>query len=867
MRPLLFVFLCVMSAMCLTMGHAQVPLYMDPDAPIDTRVQDLLGRMTLAEKASLWKHGSPAIERLGVPAYDWWSEGLHGVARAGYATVFPQAIGLASMWDPALMESIGAAIGDEARAKHHDFVRRGQRGQNQGLSFWSPNINLFRDPRWGRGMETYGEDPFLTGKTGAAFIRGLQGTDPRYFRVTATMKHFAVHSGPESERHTFNAVPSVRDVRESYLPHFRMCVTEAHVQSVMCAYNRFAGAPCCGSNTLLESILRREWGFDGYVTSDCGAIEDIFKGHKIASDVAGATALAIRAGTDLACAWEDAAPEEAVKSGLLSELELDRSIARLLKARIQLGMFDPPERVPYAATPINVLGSAAHRALALEAARKSIVLLKNDGHVLPLRGNARSIAVIGPNANDVLSLLGNYYGTPDGAVTPLEGIKQRAGSSTEVLYAAATPFAGGTALLEPVPAGSLSHREKSQRIPGLHAEYFRGGSATGVPAVVRTDSTIDFTWCRSLPLNCGDSTEFSVRWTGEIQAPFSGTFHLGTFGFRSFRIVLGDSVVAHASWGSEMPDYASLRLEQGKWYALKIEATCRASGNLVQFLWEVPDPQREKKALALARKADITILVLGLSPRVEGEEMSVEVKGFHGGDRTDIALPESQRHLLRSVIALGKPFILVLMNGSALALPEIAHTPAIVEAWYPGQSGGTALAEILFGDVNPSGRLPVTFYASTSDLPPFSEYSMHERTYRFFSGKPLYPFGHGLSYTSFAYKNLSTNVGNVPRDTARVITVRAEITNTGARAGDEVAQMYVRAVKSAVARPRKDLRAFRRISISPGCTVPVEFTLNPADCAYYDDRSERWIVESGEYEIQVGSSSEDIRLSTRITLR
>ncbi len=840
-------------------GQGSIPPYKDPSVSLDDRVRDLLSRMTLEEKAGQWVNAAPAIERLGIPAYDWWSEGLHGVARAGYATVFPQAIGLAATWDVELLEAIGAAIGDEARAKHHDFVRKGQHGRYQGLTFWSPNINLFRDPRWGRGMETFGEDPYLSGKMGAAFIRGLQGDHPRYLKVVGTMKHFAVHSGPEPERHSFDVTPSVRDLRESYLPHFRMCVEEANVQSVMCAYNRYAGDPCCGSSTLLDKILRKEWGFEGYVTSDCGAIGDIVKGHRVRNDAAEASALAIRAGTDLNCSFQDAAPLEAVHRGLLTEAELDRAIGRLLRARFKLGMFDPPAMVPYTSIPMTAVGSAPHRNLALDAARKSIVLLKNEGNILPITGPPKQIAVVGPNADDVLSLLGNYFGVPDGAVTPLEGLRKRAGKETKITYAHGARFADGMPLLQVIDPEYLSHTDLHTVTPGLRADFFRGRNTAGEPAVTRIDASVNFSWCTQLPLDCGDSADFAVRWSGMLTPPLSGTYNLGTFGFRSYSLRIGDSVVTFSPGAGEVPSCGSVDLEAGKQYPLRLEGICRQSGSLVQLLWEIPDPAMEAKAIAAANESDLVLLTLGLTPRTEGEEMNVTVPGFLGGDRTDITLPDSQRRLLRAIVALGKPVVLVLLNGSALALPELALIPAAVEAWYPGQAGGTALAEILFGDVNPSGRLPLTFYAKTGDLPRFADYAMKGRTYRFFEGKPLFPFGHGLSYTHFLYSGVRLSQNSIPSSFDDSIWISVDITNTGLRSGSEVVQLYVRAKQSGVGSPLKDLRGFRRITLQEGEQETVRFQLRPSDFSVFDQDGNTWRVAKGAYGILVGSSSEDIR--------
>jgi beta-glucosidase len=847
-------------------GQQTPPPYLNPSLDIPDRVRDLLSRMTLEEKAAQWVHNAPAIQRLGIPAYDWWSEGLHGVARAGYATVFPQAIGMAATWDTEILEAIGTAIGDEARAKHHDFVRRGERGGYQGLTFWSPNINLFRDPRWGRGMETLGEDPFLTGKTAAAFIRGLQGDHPRYLKLVGTMKHFAVHSGPEPDRHTFDAVPTERDLRESYLPHFRMCVSEARVQSVMCAYNRFEGKPCCGSNALLAGILRNEWGFTGYVTSDCGAIGDIYLTHRVTRDAAGAAALAIRAGTDLNCSFGDAAPLEAVRQGLLKEAELDVAIGRLLRARFQLGMFDPPELVPFASTPMSVVGSDHHRALALSAARKSIVLLKNHGDLLPLKKNLKRIAVIGPNADDMLSLLGNYYGIPEKPVTPLAGIRAHVGENTEVLFASGSSFADDVPLLEVIDPQFLSHTSDTGPAPGLLAEYYIGGTPTGKAPLCRIDGRVDFNWCATLPLECGDSAEFTVHWNGLLVPPVTGTYHLGGFGFRRFSISVDGSAVVTAESGSETPIAGKVHLQAGNPYRFRLEGACARSGSLVRLLWEIPRTDREEEAVSLARTADVVILALGLSPRLEGEEMKMEVAGFRGGDRTDIRLPELQQRLLRSITRLGRPVVLLLLSGSALAIDDAASVPAILECWYPGQAGGTAIAEILFGDVNPSGRLPVTFYRSVRDLPAFEDYSMKGRTYRFFEGEPVFPFGHGLSYTRFGYSGLRLTAGarTMPRDGA--IDLEVDVTNQGMRQGDEVVQMYVRSTQSRVPRPKKDLRGFSRISLNPGEKAVVRFSFHASAVEYYETSTQGWTVEPGDYEILVGASSEDVRQKLIVTI-
>ena len=703
---------------------AQTPDYLNQDLPFERRVNDLVGRMTLEEKVSQMKDVAPAIERLGIPEYNWWNEALHGVARSGLATSFPQAIGLAATWDDSLIFQMATVISDEARAKHHEYVRAGSRQRYQGLTFWSPNINLFRDPRWGRGQETYGEDPFLTGRLAVQFIRGMQGDDPKYLKTVATVKHFAVHSGPEPERHSFDAVVSERDLRESYLPHFAAGIREGGAYSLMCAYNRVEGKAACGSDMLLEVILRGEWGFSGYVVSDCGAIDDIYLRHKVVATGAEAAALAVKTGTDLECGRVYTNLVDAVKQGLITEQEIGTAVKRLFLARFKLGMFDSPDRVRWAQIPYGVLDRPAHRELARRVARESIVLLKNAGGVLPLRKDLATLAVLGPNADQWRMLLGNYNGMPADPVTPLRGIREAVGRGTRVLYARGADLADG----------------------------FPGTDGPSVPAET-----------------------------------------------------------------------------------LAVEA------------------------VKAARQADAVVLFLGLTARLEGEEMRVELEGFRGGDRTRIDLPAAQERLLERIVAVGKPTVLVLLNGSALAVSWAQqHVPAIVEAWYPGQAAGTAIADVLFGDYNPGGRLPVTFYKSVDDLPPFDDYRMEGRTYRFFKGTPLYPFGYGLSYTSFAYKQLRTSAGTLRADDT--LTVRVDVTNTGQREGDEVVQLYVRHLGSRVTRPREDLRGYRRVTLRPGETRTVQFPLVAASLAYWNPDSHRWVVEDEPVEIAVASAAADLRL-------
>jgi len=815
--------------------------FQNPDLPLEARVADLVGRMTLEEKAGQVQYDAPAIPRLGVPAYNWWNEALHGVARAGRATVFPQAIGLAATWDTALMFRVATAISVEARAKHHEAVREGRRGIYEGLTFWSPNINIFRDPRWGRGMETFGEDPFLTGRLAVQFIRGMQGDDPRYLRTVATAKHFAVHSGPEPERHRFDAVPNERDLRETYLPAFEVSVVEGGARSVMCAYNRVRGDPACASALLLHDILRGEWHFGGYVVSDCWAITDIHMFHRVAADEVEASARALRAGTDLSCGPEYQSLVQAVSRGLVAQAALDSAVTRLFRARFRLGMFDPPERVAYASIPYSENESPEHHALALEAARKSIVLLRNAGDVLPLRRDLGTIAVIGPDADDAELLLGNYNGLPSAPVTPLEGIRRAVAARTQVLYARGSDLAENTPSFDVVPAGAL---------PGLTAEYFANQGFSGTPFATRTEPVLDHTWMEDAPLAGMPADWFSVRWTGTLRAPVAGRYALGLRALGGARLFLGDSlVVAISDRHTVNTEWASLDLAAGEMRALRVEYFDRRPDALVQLLWAPPRGDQRAEAVAAARRADAVIMVLGLSPRLEGEEMRVQVPGFAGGDRVSLDLPAPQEDLLEAVAATGKPLVLVLLSGSALAVNWAAeHVPAIVEAWYPGQASGTAIADVLFGEVNPGGRLPVTFYRSADQLPPFTDYGMDGRTYKYFRGDPLFPFGHGLSYTRWRYHDLRAPERIRSGET---VEVSVEVENAGPRAGEEVVQVYVAHPDSPVPAPIRALEGFRRVTLASGEHRRVTFRLTPRQLSVVDQQG-RWVQLPGVVTVSVG---------------
>jgi beta-glucosidase len=852
----------------------------NPDRDFEARARDLVSRMTVDEKVSQLMNQAAAIPRLGVPEYEWWNECLHGVARAGVATVFPQAIGLAATFDAPLVHEMAGVIADEARAKHHQFLRQGQRGRYQGLTFWSPNINIFRDPRWGRGQETYGEDPFLTGRIGVAFVKGLQGDDPRYYEVVATAKHYAVHSGPEPERHRFDARPTERDLWETYLPAFRELVRVGGAASVMSAYNRVDGEPATASRRLLTGILREQWGFGGYVVSDCGAVDDIFMRHELVATAEEASALALTRGCDLECGSTFRTLGKALERGLVKEEDLDVALRRLFAARMRLGMFDPPERVAYARIPYSVNDSPEHDRLARRVAQESIVLLKNDG-ILPLRKDVGTIAVVGPTADDLVSLLGNYNGTPSHPVTILAGVRAAVSPKTRVLYARGCDLvegrqdpraaeAIGAAFLRPAP-GSPEH--------GLEGEYFRGRDLQGEPVLTRVDPVVAFRWDRGSPTDelvargelppdralAGDG--FSVRWTGVLVPPASGEYELTVTGNDGVRLFVDGRKVLEDWTETSVARAVSARvaLAGGREHELKLEYFEGARDAEVRLGWKPPGSGSPfEDAVEAARESDVVFFVGGLTAEVEGEEMRVSYPGFAGGDRTDIELPAVQERMLEALHATGQPVVLVLTSGSALAVRWAQQNlPAIVLAWYPGQRGGDAVADVLFGDANPAGRLPVTFYRSAAQLPAFADYAMEGRTYRYFRGEPLYPFGHGLSYTRFDYSGLQLSR---PRLGARdTLTASLDVANVGARDGDEVVQLYVREVEATPASANRELRGFERVGVRAGGRAQVRFTLVPErDFAHYDEAKKALAVRPGEYEIEVGASSRDLRLRGRV---
>jgi beta-glucosidase len=858
---------CLLAAIPGVSQEGTPPGARDSGLTFETRARALVSGMTLDEKVAQMQHRAPPIPRLGIPAFDWWNEALHGVARNGVATVFPQAIGMASTWNPPLIRREAEVIGTEARAKYAEALMQHRHGTYQGLTFWSPNINIFRDPRWGRGQETYGEDPFLTSRVGVAFVRGLQGDHPKYFKVIATPKHYAVHSGPESLRHAFDARPSLRDLYETYLPAFEACVTEGGAWSIMGAYNRVMGAPCCASDLLLGNILRKQWHFGGYVVSDCGAIDDIVHGHRGVATSAEASAMAVKAGCDLTCGNEYGSLIEAVERKLITEEEINVSVRRLFTARMKLGLFDPPADVPFASIPPELNDTPEHSALALQVARESIVLLKNTEHNLPLPKSLGTIAVIGPNADDVGVLLGNYNGTPSHPVTILDGIRRAAGTA-RVLYARGSEHADGAPpRLEPVPGRVLSTTEDGRVISGLTGSYYAAMQPEGSPAFVRSDTTVDFRWGNSAAAPGLPADRFSVRWTGVLTPDSTGDYLLGASVDDGFRLYL-DGLLFLEDWhnGGVRSGAREIRLVAGIPHDIRLEYYENGGDAIVQLGWRRNSGDPAEQAAALARQADRVVVVLGLTPGLEGEEMDVSLPGFRGGDRTDIALPAIQQRLLERLAAVGKPVTLVLLNGSALAIGWAKeHVQGVIEAWYPGQQGGNAVAEVLFGDYNPGGRLPVTFYASVNDLPPFEDYAMAGRTYRYFSGPVLFPFGHGLSYTTFAYgqPRIVSPLGK-SEDTLRV---RFPLKNTGDRDGDEVVQAYVRNLSvKGDNEPIKSLKAFQRVHLARGQEMSIMLPIARASLRGYNEKTGRVEVLPGLYEVQVGASSSDIRGTTRVAV-
>jgi beta-glucosidase len=832
----------------------------DTKLSFEQRVNDVVSRLTLEEKVKQLLNATPAVPRLGIEAYDWWNEVLHGVARTPYkVTVFPQAIGMAATWDTNSLQRMADYAALEGRAVHNKAIAEGRtRERYLGLTYWTPNINIFRDPRWGRGQETYGEDPFLTAMLGRAFVHGLQGDDPKYLKAAACAKHFAVHSGPEPSRHVDNFDPSAYDLWDTYLPAFKELVTKANVAGVMCAYNAVNTQPCCANDLLMTDILRTQWKFKGYVTSDCWAIDDFFKYHKTHKDSVSSAVDAVMHGTDVECGTSVYYTLlNGVKNGLIKEAQLDISLRRLFLIRYRLGLFDPEFMVKYAQTPTTILESPQHKAHALKMAQQSIVLLKNESRTLPLSKTIKKILVVGPNANNPISVLGNYNGTPSEIVTALAGIKNKLGNNAEVIYEKAINFTNDTLLIQKDISSLYQYDGK----PGVKAEYFDNEKLEGLPVFSTIEKEINHFWQEGTsPCPGLKSIHYSARYTTSITATQDEIMNFESEANDGYRIIINDSTVIDVwernRWGSKQ---FNLPVKKGASY--KIQMTFRqGGGDAAVKLFAGNYVKTDFIALAEKYKdVDAIIFVGGISPQLEGEEMPVTVPGFKGGDRTSIMLPAVQTELMKALKKTGKPIVLVMMTGSAIAIPwEDQNIPGIINAWYGGQSAGTAIADVLFGDYNPAGRLPVTFYKSDNDLAGFSNYSMANRTYRYFKGDALYPFGYGLSYTTFHYGGLS-----IPANTraGKNVIVNVNITNTGNNDGEEVIQLYISNQNKTIRSAIKALKGFQRISLKAGETKTISFNITPDDLSAVDEKGLLKQLR-GNVSISVGGGQPEIKNKT-----
>ncbi|WP_302613581.1 xylan 1,4-beta-xylosidase [uncultured Bacteroides sp.] len=829
---------------------AQMLPYRNPDLSPEKRADDLCSRLTLEEKAKLMMNSSPAIERLGIPAFDWWSEALHGVGRNGLATVFPSCIGMAASFDDDLIEKVFTAVSDEARAKNTLARKQGNVGKYKCLSFWTPNINVFRDPRWGRGQETYGEDPYMNGRMGLRVVRGLQG-DPnsKYFKLHACAKHYAVHSGPEKTRHQFNIenLPA-RELWETYLPAFKMLVQDGDVQQVMCAYQRFEGSPCCGSNRLLNSILRYKWSFDGLVVSDCGAIGDFYREgrHEVSKDAKAASALGVLSGTDVECGGVYKNLPGAVKRGDIKESDIDVSVKRLLKGRFELGDFDPDSLVGWTSIPMSVVNCKEHRDLARKMGREQMVLLKNNG-ILPLSPTSDKVMVMGPNATDSTMQWGIYYGQPGHTVTILEGLQSRVGHEL--------PYTRGCAVTQMTDRESIFGSMTNSKGTGMEALYWNNTDMSGTPitqahytSAIRLDNGGYTVFAPGVNL-----TNFTTRITGSYTADRDETLNMVFNNDDGLRIIInGDTV--HERWKTDPLNFREreFNVRKGEKYNIQVDYMQLEDDATLNFDILRTRNVTAADAVNAAKDADIVIFVGGISPAYEREEAKVREPGFDDGDRTSIELPAPQREILRALHDAGKKVILVNCSGSAVALtPENEICDAILQAWYPGEQGGHAVADVIYGDYNPSGKLPVTFYKNDSQLPAFDDYLMAGRTYRYMKDTPLYPFGHGLSYTTF---EIST-----PHYSDNMIKVNVK--NTGKVKGTEIVQVYMRRPAD-TAGPNKTLRGYARVELAPGESreITIDFPRNLFE--NWDEASQEMRVVPGEYELSVGSSSDDKALKT-----
>ncbi len=835
-------FFCV--SVCPVFAQEKAFPFQNPALSIDKRVNNMVSLLTLDEKIGQMVNNAPAIKRLGIPAYNWWNETLHGVARSPYhVTSYPQAIAMAATWDTVALHTMARFSAEEGRAIYNDSKRKGKTGIYLGLTYWTPNINIFRDPRWGRGQETYGEDPFLTGSLGKSFVRGLEGNNPKYLMASACAKHFAVHSGPEWNRSTYNAKVSNYDLWDTYLPAFKALIVDAKVSGVMCAYNQLGGQPCCGNDLLMTDILRNQWKFTGYVTSDCGGIGHFWKTHKTHPDAETAAASAVLHGTDCECSGNPTykALTKAISSGLLTEQQIDISLKRLFATRMRLGMFDPEAIVPFSKFGLDALESAPHKAHALKMARESMVLLKNENSTLPIKKSIKTIAVVGPNADDKSVLLANYYGYPSSITTVLEGIKQKVGSAAKVMYEKGINLIDNN-VFTPIEAGkALMYNGKL----GFNAEYFQNTKLTGTPVLVRQESKIDFQW--------GDGQQIANNLIArDMSARFTTTYTPTTTGDVTIDVKADDKCKLFINGEKKFePDAKNtlytFNVVQGTEYKIVIEYTQSADNAEIKFELGKLEQTTPEMIAERVKNADAIVFVGGISARLEGEDMPVKVDGFKGGDRTNIALPIIQTDLMKALKATGKPLVFVNMSGSAIGFEwEAQNVPSILQAWYGGQAGGQAVADILFGDYNPSGRLPITFYKNVNDLPDFEDYSMVNRTYRYFKGTALYPFGFGLSYTKFKYDKLTLTKNNT------ALVVKSTVTNAGQKDGDEVVQLYIAHKNETINKPIRALKGFQRVHLKAGETKQLTFTLSSADLSLTDDTGKLVQVNNDEVQISVG---------------
>ena len=849
--------------MCVSLSAQTLP-YQNASLPASQRADDLLSRLTLEEKVSLMMDTSPAIPRLGIPQFQWWNEALHGIGRNGYATVFPITMAMAASWDDELLHKVFTAVSDEARVKAQQAKRSGDIKRYQSLSFWTPNINIFRDPRWGRGQETYGEDPYLTSKMGLAVVRGLQGVGyhgedlgvSRYRKLLACAKHFAVHSGPEWNRHEFNIenLPE-RDLWETYLPAFKALVQEGKVAEVMCAYQRIDGQACCAQTRYEQQILRDEWGFDGLITSDCGAIRDFLpRWHNVAKDGAEASAKAVLAGTDVECGSEYKKLPEAVRRGDIKEADLDKSLRRLLIARFELGDLDSDDLNPWTKIPESVVASKEHKKLAAQMALKSIVLLQNKNNVLPLgnpfcatSGSATDIVVMGPNANDSVMMWGNYSGYPTRTVTALEGIRQKVCEPNSSVR-----FVQGCGLTR---NESFESRIDEMKDPlgnkGIQATFWNNTDMKGAPAAV-------VNLPQAVMLSNGGNTVFapgvnleniSARLDGTLVPTRDETLLFGISGDDKVRLIVnGDTIVDIWKVRQRIQGgQKEIKVEAGKHYRIQIDYVQETGFALLAFDVRRKYAPSMEELLAQVGKTETVIFVGGISPKLEGEEMRVSEPGFKGGDRTSIELPQAQREVLAALHKAGKKVIFVNCSGGAIALtPELESCDAIIQWWYAGEMGGAALTEVLFGDEAPSGKLPVTFYKSTDELPDFLDYTMKNRTYRYYTGEALFPFGYGLSYTTF----------DISRPVYKNNKIQVRVKNTGVRNGTETVQVYIRNIADKEG-PLKTLKAYKKVDLQAGESKTVTIDLPRKSFEGWDAKTNTMRVVSGKYEIMVGNSSAD----------